>query len=429
MLMDRGWGYAIDYIFAVESLYGGRYGFLQFVKAAHKRGIGVILDVVYNHFGPDNSLDLWQFDGWHQDGKGGIYFYNDWRAETPWGNTRPDFGRPEVQQYILDNVKMWLHDCHVDGLRVDSTIFIRNAKGYNNDPSTDLPEGWHLLQRINGLAKKINPASVTMAEDVADNEYIVKPVSEGGAGFTSQWELNFPHSLRETLHTSDPAQINLSALTGVLGRRYNNYAFSRVIYSDSHDSAANGSARLCEAIAPGKADGLFARQQALLAASLLLTAPGIPMLFQGQEFMEDGSFNDWEALDWGKAKRHAGITDAYRHLIALRKNINGVSAGLMGEGFNLMHLDDNNKVLAFHRWKQGGPKDDVVVIVNFGNQLHLSYNIGFPRTGTWKVRFNSTWKGYSTDFKEIKVAEIHVEEGTGILTLPPSSALLLSQNS
>src|SRR6185437_4472562 len=102
----------------VESLYGGRHGFLQFVKAAHKRGIGIILDVVYNHFGPDTGLDLWQFDGWHADDKGGIYFYTDWRAETPWGYTRPDFGRPEVRQYIWDNVRMWVHECRVDGLRV-----------------------------------------------------------------------------------------------------------------------------------------------------------------------------------------------------------------------------------------------------------------------------------------------------------------------
>jgi 1,4-alpha-glucan branching enzyme len=92
MANDRGWGYATDYIYSIESLYGGRRQFLEFVKAAHKKGIGVILDVVYNHFGPDGALDLWQFDGWNQDGHGGIYFYNDWRSETPWGATRPDLG-------------------------------------------------------------------------------------------------------------------------------------------------------------------------------------------------------------------------------------------------------------------------------------------------------------------------------------------------
>jgi 1,4-alpha-glucan branching enzyme len=429
MLADRGWGYAIDYIYSIESLYGGRYGFLQFVKAAHKRGIGVILDVVYNHFGPDESLDLWQFDGWSENNKGGIYFYNDWRAETPWGSTRPDFGRFEVRQYILDNIKMWMHECRVDGLRVDSTIFIRNVKGYNNDPSNDLPEGWLFLQELTTLAKKINPAALTIAEDVADNEYIVKPVTGGGAGFKAQWELGFPHALREALHSSDPAQINLSELIAELGRSYNGDPFSRINFIDSHDSAANGSARFNEVITPGKSDGLFARQQQLIAATLLLTVPGIPMLFQGQEFMEGGSFNDWQGLDWQKAERHAGIVRAFMDLISLRKNADDVSKGLTGGNTNLIHFDENNKVIAYHRWKDGGPKDDTVVIVNFGAKLQQSYTLSLPRNGAWKVRFNSTLDGYSADFKDILVAGAVVENGATTLAIPPNSALILSQDS
>jgi 1,4-alpha-glucan branching enzyme len=429
MLMDRGWGYAIDYIYSVESLYGGRYGFLQFVKAAHGRGIGVILDVVYNHFGPDESLDLWQFDGWSENNKGGIYFYNDWRAETPWGSTRPDFGRFEVRQYILDNIKMWMHDCRVDGLRVDSTIFIRNVKGYNNDPANDLPEGWLFLQELTTLAKKINPSALTIAEDVADNEYLVKPVTGGGAGFKAQWELGFPHAVREALKTTDPTQINLSEIIGELGRSYNGDPFSRINFIDSHDSAANGSARFNEVVAPGKADGLFARQQSLIAATLLLTVPGIPMLFQGQELMEGGSFNDWQAIDWQKADRHAGIVRAWHDLIELRKNTDGVSAGLIGGNINLIHNDEDNKVVAYHRWKVGGPKDDTVVIINFGSKQHQSYTLSLPRNGAWKVRFNSTLDGYSPDFKDILVAGTIVENGATTLTIPPNSALILSQDS
>jgi 1,4-alpha-glucan branching enzyme len=429
MLMDRGWGYAIDYIYSVESLYGGRYGFLQFVKAAHQRGIGVILDVVYNHFGPDTSLDLWQFDGWHENGKGGIYFYNDWRGITPWGNTRPDFGRYEVRQYILDNVRMWMHECRVDGLRVDSTIFIRNAKGYNDDPSTDLPEGWQLLQQINTLARKINPSAIVIGEDVARNEYIVKPVNEGGAGFSTQWELDFPRVLREALGSSNPASINLAGICGELGKTYNGNPFERVIYADSHDSAANGASRLNETIAPGKADGLFARKQSLIAAALLLTTPGVPMLFQGQEFMEGGSFNDWQGLNWQRAERHAGIVEAYKHLIALRKNAHGVTAGLLGKSVNITQLDEDNKVLAYHRWENGGPRDDVMVVVNFGDRAFKDYTLSFPRNGTWHVRFNSTWKGYSSDFKGIELPDVRVETGGVSLTLPPSSVLILSQDS
>ena len=428
MLMDRGWGYAIDYIFAIESLYGGRHGFLRFVKEAHRRGIGIILDVVYNHFGPDTNLDLWQFDGWQLDGRGGIYFYNDWRAETPWGNTRPDFGRKEVQQYVLDSVKMWLHDCRVDGLRVDSTIYIRNVKGNNNDTANDIPEGWLLLQQINELAQKINPKTLMIAEDVAANDFIVKPRNDGGAGFSAQWDLGFPFALRQALHTNDPDNIDLSGIIDQLTRSYNGDPFQRVIYADSHDSAANSSARLNEVIAPGKADSLFARRQVLIAAVLMFTAPGIPMLFQGQEFMEDGSFNDWRGLNWEKADRHKGIVEAFSHLVTLRKNASQCSAGLTGPNIKILHVDETNKVIAYHRWKNGGTKDDVVVVINFSGREIKGYEINFPKDGEWQVRFNSTYKGYSPDFKDRGDAKVPVNDGKVKLLLPPSAAVILSQN-
>lgn len=428
MMMDRGWGYAIDYIYSVESLYGGRYGFMKFIEAAHAKGIGVILDLVFNHFGPDNNMDLWNFDGWHQENMGGIYFYNDWRAETPWGNTRPDFGRPEVQQYILDSVSMWMHDCRVDGLRIDSTIYIRNVKGSNNDPEHDLPEGWLLLQRINSIAKKINPYAITIAEDVADNEYLVKSSKQGGAGFNSQWELNFPFALREALYSDNPDMINLASLCAELTHRYNDDPFARIIFVDSHDTAANGSARFNDVISPGKADSTFAKKQSLIAAAILLTAPGIPMLFQGQEFLQGGSFNDWQGLNWENVPRMTGIIEAYKHLIALRKNQDGISAGLCGRCINLLHVDDDNKVIAYHRWRDGGPKDDVVILINFGNRLYQRYELGFPRNGLWKVRFNSNWKGYCNEFSGLNVEDVEVENGGGSILLPPSTVVILSQD-
>jgi 1,4-alpha-glucan branching enzyme len=173
---------------------------------------------------------------------------------------------------------------------------------------------------------------------------------------------------------------------------------------------------------------LFARRQSLIASALLLTTPGVPMLFQGQEFMEGGSFSDWQALDWEKAAKHAGIIQAYTDLIALRKNASGFSAGLTSGDINIMNFDEDNKVIAYHRWKNGGPGDDVVVIVNFGDKLHADYLLGLPRNGNWRVRFNSTSKAYSADFKEAGVTEVHVENGTTSIVLPPSSVLILSQD-
>jgi 1,4-alpha-glucan branching enzyme len=429
MANDRGWGYATDYIYSIESLYGGRRQFLEFVKAAHQKGIGVILDVVYNHFGPDGALDLWQFDGWNQDGHGGIYFYNDWRSETPWGATRPDFGRLEVREYISDNVRMWMRDCHLDGLRVDSTIYIRNVKGHNNDPGNDLGDGWSLMQEISSLASSLNARSITIAEDVSGNDYVTKPVNEGGAGFSTQWEVNFPHVLRDALNVVDDANRNLTAISEALSRRYNNDAFQRIIYSDSHDSAANGGARLSEEIAPGDATNVFARKRSLLASAIILTAPGIPMLFAGQEFMEGGSFNDWQALNWKNIEKFRGIVQAHSHLIALRKNAYNNTKGLISQFFNVLHLNEGDKVVAYHRWDKGGPGDDVLVVINFANKAQNNYILNFPREGTWKVRFNSSWKGYSPDFEEMGISETIVQNGSGKLNLAPYSVLILSQDS
>jgi 1,4-alpha-glucan branching enzyme len=430
MSLDRSWwGYVSDYMYAVESQYGGRRAFLEFVKAAHARDIGVILDVVYNHLGPDTELDLWQFDGWSQDGKGGIYFYNDWRSNTPWGDTRLDYGRPEVRQYILDNVLMWLQTCHVDGLRFDSTSFMRNVHGNNNDPTNDIPEAWSLLQEACTLARKINPNALLIAEDTSGNDYITKSVAEGGAGFNAQWETNLPFVLRPALEVTDDASRNLHQVTDALARYYNGDAFQRVIYSESHDSAANGAARLAEEISPGNAGSLYARRRLLLASAIIMTAPGVPMLFQGQEFMEGGSFNDWQTLDWTKAETFAGITLAHKHLIALRKNQYGHTGGLIGQSFAVLHLNEETKVLAYHRWDQGGPGDDVVAVCNFANRVQHGYSIAFPRSGQWRVRFCGDWKGYSQDFKDITPSEVMVEEnGAGVIDLAPYSVLILSQD-
>jgi 1,4-alpha-glucan branching enzyme len=425
---DRGWGYAPDYIYAVETLYGGRTGLLNFVRAAHSRGIGVVLDVVYNHLGPGDGLDMWQFDGWSENDKGGIYFYNDWRSSTPWGETRPDYGRKEVQDYILDNVAMWIADCHLDGLRLDSTIYLRNVKGQNDDPDNDLPEGWQLMQRITHLARKINSHALLVAEDVGANQYITETEGFGGAGFGAQWELSFPQVLRSALSPVEDAQRNLSDISNQLTKKFNSDVFRRIIYSDSHDSAANGSTRLSEQISPGNSTDLFARKRSILASTLVLTAPGIPMLFQGQEFNEGGSFNDWQELDWDKAEQFSGIVEAHQHLIALRKNVHNNTKGLSGQSINILHTDWDNHVLAYHRWMDGGAGDDVIVIINFSNQTFEDYKLHFPLPGMWQVRFNSSWKGYSPDFKEVPIDHIDVTDGLATIKLAPYSSLIFSQD-
>ena len=425
MAYSNGWGYAPNYIYSVESMLGGRFGLMSFVKQCHDRGIGVILDVVYNHFYGDS--DLWQFDGWSENNRGGIYFYNDERGDTPWGG-RPDYGRPEVRQFILDNIAMWLSEYRLDGLRVDSTIYMRNTDGVDNDPAHDIEAAWYLLQDIVEVGHKINPRAMLIAEDCANSPFITRARDQSGCAFDAQWELGFPHALRDALGVGPSSSPSLEGVRYELEHNYNNDVFEQIIFSDSHDTAANGSVRLNDAVAPRNPTNLIARQKLLLADAVMLTAPGIPMLLQGAEFLQDGAFNDWQALEWKHVDKHAGIVKAHEHLIKLRLNAYANTAGLLGQSTAIIHRDDFNHVMAYHRWDQGGVGDDVVVIANFSDQVLADYNLTLPRPGTWTVRFNSSWRGYSADFNE-QAWDRTISDDTGMvnITLAPYGIYILSQ--
>jgi 1,4-alpha-glucan branching enzyme len=405
---ERSWGYNPSHIFSVDGEYGGPLAFKQFVKRAHQAGIAVILDVVYNHLGP-SDLDLWQFDGWSENGRGGIYFYNDNRAITPWGETRPDYGRGEVRQYLLDNVMMWLEEYHVDGIRFDCTQFIRTVDGSD---AQDLPDGWSLLQWINSEMTQKFPGRISIAEDLQNNRWLTKEVGAGGAGFASQWDAMFVHTIRQAVITPQDEQRSLEAIRDAVLYRYNDDAFDRVVYSESHDEVANGHARVPQEINPNDPKGWYARKRSTLAAAMVFTSPGIPMLFQGQEFLEGGWFRDTVPVDWDQCAEFHGIVRLYRDLIRLRSNREGFTRGLCGQFTQVYHLNDERKVIAFHRWDKGGSADDVVIVANFYHEAQEDYVIGFPDEGAWKLRFNSDWEGYNDDFGNYPSADIIAKEGT-----------------
>ena len=117
-----------------------------------------------------------------------------------------------------------------------------------------------------------------------------------------------------------------------------------------------------------------------------------------QEFLEDGWFQDSVPLDWHKSEEFSGLVRMYRDLIHLRLNRSGCTRGLSGSGLNTFHQNQADNVIAYHRWHQGGPGDDVVVVVNLSHLAHENYQLGFPSPGTWRLRLNSDWKGYSRAF-------------------------------
>jgi 1,4-alpha-glucan branching enzyme len=124
----------------------------------------------------------------------------------------------------------------------------------------------------------------------------------------------------------------------------------------------------------------------------------------------------------------------YRDLIRLRLNHDGLTRGLCGQFTQVYHLHDKRKVIAFHRWDKGGPADDVVVIANFFHEPQEGYAIGFPAAGTWKLRFNSDWQGYSEDFGGHPSADVVTEPGPNdglpfhaTCSIGPYSVLIFSQ--
>jgi 1,4-alpha-glucan branching enzyme len=430
---DFSWGYNPAHLFAIESAYGGPRGLKRLVRSAHERGIAVIFDTVYNHLGP-SDLDLWRFDGWSENELGGIYFYNDRRAWTEWGHTRPDYGRQEVRQFIRDNAIYWLEQCHLDGLRWDATAKVRSVNG-SEDPRDAIPDGWGLMRWINDEVDRLQPWKIQIAEDLRDNPAVTRATSDGGAGFDTQWDAAFVHPVRAALITPDDRARDMDAVRRAIEHRYDGDPVRRVIYTESHDEVANGKSRVPSEIWPGNADGWAAIKRSTLGAALVFTSPGIPMIFQGQELLAEGWFDDRDPLDWTRADRFAGIVNLYRDLIRLRRDLGGTTRGLRGSNVHVFHANHGDKVLGFHRWDRGGPRDDVVVLANFANRAYVDYRIGLPRAGRWRVRFNGDWGGYADVFDGHPSHDLDAEppgrDGlafSGGVGIGPYTAVILSQD-
>jgi 1,4-alpha-glucan branching enzyme len=182
--------------------------------------------------------------------------------------------------------------------------------------------------------------------------------------------------------------------------------FSRVIYSENHDQVGHppGQARLPALIDTNDNQSVFAKKRSTLAAAIMLTSPGIPMIFQGQEMLETRAFGFKTPTDMDFARatdpKLKGIVQMYTDLIALRRNVAGKTKGLTGQNLNVFHVDNGNKTIAYHRWENGGAGDDVVIVANFSNVPMQNLNIGFPRQGLWHVLFNSGANVYDPGFKD-----------------------------
>lgn len=356
---DYSLGYDPVNLFAPESAYGTPNQMRDFIDECHQRGIAVIIDLVYNHLGPsDLDYSIWKFDGYSTyPDTGGIYFYEDDRRYTPWGNTRPNFETGEVRSFLRDNVMYWLNEYNMDGIRMDGTAYIREI----DIGQPEIPEGWSLMQWINNEIDAAHAEKISIAEDMRDNDWITKTTGEGGAGFDSQWDARFHHKVVPALTTSDDAFRNMGEVADAITHLYNGWDTQRVIFTESHDEVgfSSGKSRVPEQIWPGNADSYYSKKRSTLGAGLVFTSPGIPMIFMGQEFLEDGSWHDDDPLDWSKDTTFAGIKLLYQHLISLRRNFDGHTRGLMAKNVNVFHVNDADKVIA--HFIAGGTADPVTM--------------------------------------------------------------------
>jgi 1,4-alpha-glucan branching enzyme len=354
---DTSWGYNPAHIFSVESTYGGANEFKEFILAAHQLGIGVILDVVYNHLGP-SDLDLWNFDGSGGDG-GGPYFYNDERAKTPWGDTRPNYECNQVRQFLRDNLLMWFQEYNIDGVRTDGTLYVRRE----DLEAPDLPEGWSLLQWLTKEAHSLERPRLMIAEDLQNDDWLTKPESEGGAGFDAQWDGSFCHQVRELLSSPEDSERHPARLAAILKLSYNGDPFQSVIYTESHDEVANGKARVPSEVDSENPQGDHAQARSLLGIALVLTAPGVPMMFQEQERLASGWFQDTEQFDWSPEGRDRDALHVVRDFIHLRTGRNPQGAALSTGDLEVLGAEDDGLL-----WIKRGRENPLFVVYNLKNQ-------------------------------------------------------------
>jgi 1,4-alpha-glucan branching enzyme len=269
-----------------------------------------------------------------------------------------------------------------------------------------LEEGYRFLQELNGEIRDIFPHKILIAEDLKADPVVTSGVMLNGLGFHSQWGLGFANQIKRVLLEVDDRHRNLQLVVESLFFAFNNDVFQRVIFTESHDEVANGSSRLPEEIQPGEANGEYAKKKSTLGAMALLTAPGIPMLFQGQEFISYGHFSDSVGLDWERQTMFNGISCMYRDLIGMRNGRDEAMVGLTGHLTETLHFNQDTLVLAYSRSHADYRERPIIIVLNFSNQTFYNYKFGVPLGGKWRVKFNSSWKGYDEDFSGTEITSV-----------------------
>ena len=387
------WGYQPLAMFAPTSRFGTPEGLRRFVEALHGAGIGIILDWVPAHF-PTDPHGLARFDGTalyeHSDPREG--YHHDWNTLIY------NFGRREVQGFLIASALYWLEEFHVDGLRVDAVASML-YRDYSRKQGDWIPnvyggrenlEAIGFLRHLNAVIAERCPGVITIAEESTAWPGVSRPIHSGGLGFSYKWNMGWMH---DTLNyvSKDPIhrQYHHNDMTfGLL------YTFTEnFILPLSHDEVVHGKGSLINKM-PGDRWQRFANLRAYFG--FMWGHPGKKLLFMGGEFAQQREWNHDTDLDWGLLEDgdHAGIQRLVRDLNRLLRSEPALhQRDCDGEGFLWLVGDDRlNSVFAFLRFAANQPP--ILVISNMTPEPRHNYRVGVPRLGGWREVINSDSEFY-----------------------------------
>ena len=428
---DPSWGYQPTGLFAPTSRFGRPDDFAYFIDKAHAANLGVLLDWVPAHF-PTDEFGLAHFDGTslyeHDDPRRG--FHPDWNTLIY------NFGRTEVQNFLIANALFWLDRYHIDGLRVDAVAsmlyldYSRKSGEWlpNEQGGKENLEAIAFLKRMNEICYARHPGIVNIAEESTAFPGVSAPTSMGGLGFGFKWNMGFMHDTLQFLQR-DPVhrQFHHNDLTfGLL------YAFSEnFVLPLSHDEVVHGKGSLIRKM-PGDDWQKFAALRAYYA--FMWAYPGKKLLFMGQEFAQWDEWSESKSLDWNlnDFPAHHGVQLLLRDLNLLYAAEPALHArDCEGEGFKWLIADDSaNSVFAWARYS-GGSEKPIVLVANLTPVPRDGYAVPLPTGGRWREKINTDSVNYGgSGIGNAGVVIAHNEPrgewpATAIINLPPLATLIL----
>lgn len=367
-----------------EDIQGTANQLRMMIDLCHVYDIAVLLDVVYNHAGGDfGDRSIYFFDRQaYGDHNNSLYF-----TDRGWaGGLVFAYWKNEVKQFLIDNAKFYLQEYHVDGFRYDEVSVIKNEGGEH---------GWLFCQYVTDTCHYVRPEAIHIAEHWPVEEAIVRPTAAGGAGFDALQNDGLREAVRGAIGQAAGgahSRVDMGRIARELASPVLRNAWRAVQCTENHDLVYRGRGPRIPSIADGSnSRSWYARSRSRVGLGLTLTAPGIPHLFMGQEFLEDKQWHDdpggqfqiwWDGLTQDKSM--ADFLRFSQELMSTRKRLQG----LRGAGLNVFHAHDENRVLAFHRWHPG-QGHDVVIVASLNEFTFYHYRIGFPLEGAWREEFNS----------------------------------------